>query len=188
MNSDAFDGRPIGSGEFLDRYNYWRKMYALRGISGPQEPFWDGNRLILREGFPGEGWGGFIIEPEASGYNVSAISTERRAEPLLSLLGYFSTFALAGKFIIWNIGENLRVRCRISSLELLWSPATLAPGVRAVSLAKYRTRYELIANPSAFLVFEAGGIQPENHLLTLSFEALERALEDGLPVPTVDHS
>ncbi len=181
MTGDGVDNKAIGSEEFIARYNYWRNLYSSRNIAGPQEPLWDGARLVLREGFPNEGWGGFILEPKASGYTVSAISTERRADPLVSLMGYFSTFALAGKFIIWNIGENLRVRCRIPSLELLWSPATLAPDVCAIALAKYRTRYELIDDPNVFIVIEAGGIQPENRLLTMSYEELDRALENGLP-------
>jgi hypothetical protein len=31
------------------------------------------------------------------------------------------------------------------------------------------------------MIIEAGGIQPENRLLTMSYDDLDRALEEGLP-------
>jgi hypothetical protein len=53
--------------------------------------------------------------------------------------------------------------------------------VRALPIAKYKTRYELVDDPSTYMIIEAGGIQPENRLLTMSYDDLDRALEEGLP-------
>lgn len=180
--SDSSEDRPLGASDFTKRYDHWRELYSRAGKPGPQEAVWEGSRLLLREGYPYEGWGGYIIEPRGSEYAVLDVTTERRVEPLESPLGYFSLFELAGKYIIWNIGENLRVRSRIPSLELTWGPASLSPGVRAIPIAKYETRYELIDAPQKYIVIRSGGIQPENRLLTMSYDDLDRALEEGLPV------
>lgn len=168
-------------GEFIRRYDHWLEMFARAEKPAPSPLVREGDRVVSREGYPNEGWTGYVIEPQGDGYAVLAISTERLMNPLESLCGFFSTFELAGKYVIWNIGGRLRVRCRVKSLRLLWEPQSLAPGVRALPIAKYKTRYELVDDPSTYMIIEAGGIQPENRLLTMSYDDLDRALEEGLP-------
>lgn len=173
---------------FISRYNRWRSMFSRAGEPAPQEAVRDGDRIVLRQGYPYEGWTGYVIEPGSGGYRVLSVTTERRVEPLESLRGFFSTFELAGKYILWKIGGDLRVSCDVVSLEMLRRPALLAPGVRAVPLEQYETRYELIDDPAVFMVIRAGGIQPENCLLTMTYDELDQALEDGLPPSVIGGS
>jgi hypothetical protein len=114
--------------EFIRRYDHWLEMFARAEMPALSPLVREGDRVVSREGYPNEGWTGYVIEPQGDGYAVLAISNERLMNPVESLCGFFSAFELAGKYVIWNIGGRLRVRCRVKSLRLLWEPQSLETG------------------------------------------------------------
>lgn len=171
---------PAEANEFINRYNRWREAYSHSGHPTPQAPVFEDGRLLLRYGYPFDGWSGFVIEPCDGGYALRSITTERRNGPLESPRAFFSDFELAGKYMIWLIGGDVRVNCGAESLEMLWGPS-LAAGVTDIPIEKFKTRYELTNRAAVYMIINAGGIQPENRLLVLSYDALDQALEDGLP-------
>lgn len=173
--------------EFIHRYNHWRAIYARTEKPAPDSPLVKNGRLVMTHGYPHEGWVGYVIECREGRWDVLSVTTERLVEPRESLEASFSSFNLAGRYIIWKIGGDVRVTCRVTSLRLLWEPQTLASGVRAVPLAKFETRYELVADPNTYMIVHAGGIQPENRLLVMNYDELDRALEDGLPASVIGH-
>jgi len=84
--------------------------------------------------------------------------------------------------VIWKIANGLRVDLRLPSLPLRWAALGLDPRVAHAPLARFLSRYELISDPSRYLVVRTGGIQPENRLLPMTFDELDRELTDGFDV------
>ena len=105
-----------GFGLLIEQYDRWRQIYSSAGTVPRDKPVWVDGRLNLRNGYPHPGWTSFIVQPAGDGYDVVAASTERRIEPLEALRAHFSCLDDTGKYIIWNIGEDLRVACRILPL------------------------------------------------------------------------
>lgn len=165
----------------IRRYEKWRRIYSDAGQLSLNEPVWEDGRLHLRDGYPYEGWTSLIIEPKDNGCNVLRATTERRNEPLEGLVAFFSHIDGAGKYVIWNLGENLRIACHIDPIEWSWEAEGLDPRVSQISLERYVSKFELKAEPSRYFVFQAGGIQPENHLLPLTDAELDDLLLNGLP-------
>ncbi|WP_328352484.1 hypothetical protein OG976_19855 [Mycobacterium sp. NBC_00419] len=178
---DSADVAPTSLNQLVAQYDKWRRIYSLLGELPRDEAVWDGTRLHLRAGYPQPGWTGYIIEPEGSGCSVSAVTSERRNEPIESLSGYFSSVDDAGKYIVLKTGESLRIRLRLDPIEWGWEDAGLDHRVRQVSLDRYVSKFELKDDPSTYIVLQVGGDQPESKLLTLTYNELDDLLLDGMP-------
>jgi hypothetical protein len=174
-------GADPGFAELIDRYEIWRQIYAYAGVPARDEPAWEDGRLNFRSGYPHMDWSAYVIEPKDKGYNVLRVTTERRNEPLEVLAGYFSHLEDAGKYIIWYIGESLRMQCWLNPITRSWRAEGLDPRVSQISVEKYISRFELKADPSRYFVLQAGGVQPENRLLPLTYDQLDAVLLDEMP-------
>ena len=174
-------GRDPAYADFIARYNMWLDRYALAGNRAPDAPLWEAGRLHLRFGYPNEGWSAYVVDKVDGGYNVSAVTTERRSVPSEGVKGFFANIDDAGKYVIWNIGENLRVSCRLDPVGWAWEDAGLDRRVDRVALGDFVSRYSLKSDPARYFTLYAGGVQPENRLLPLTYDELDRVLTAGLP-------
>lgn len=172
-----------GFDELLSRYEKWRRIASGAGQTVPDEPAWEGRRLYLRYGYPHPDWTGYIIEPTASGgYQISTVTTERRNEPAEYPEAYFSRLEDAGKYLIWRNGESVRMRVGLRPLTQIWREEGLDARVNQVSLDTYVSKFELKSDPARyFILYQAGGIQPENRLLPLTYDELDTVLQKGMP-------
>lgn len=168
--------------ELLSQYEKWRAIYTSVGHAPRDEPVWERGRLYLRVGYPFEGWSGYIVEGNQGGCDVLRVTTEHRNEPAESKIGFFTDIEDAGKYIIWNVGESLRISCRVDPIEWIWDDLGLDPRVEQVSLDDYTSRFQLKSDPARYFVLQAGGIQPENRLLPITYTELDRELTNGLSV------
>jgi len=167
--------------QFLQRYEKWRLIYNKAGQPSRDEPEWENGRLHLRQGYPHDGWTAYIISDFHDGYNVLTSTTERRNEPTERVAGFFSDLEDAGKYVIWNVGESLRVTCRIDPVGWQWEDLGLDPRVEQISLGKYESKYVLKSNPARYFILKVGGVQPENRLLPLTYDELDEILTVGIP-------
>ncbi|MUM09045.1 hypothetical protein B5P44_30205 [Mycobacterium sp. CBMA 213] len=167
--------------ELVSRWQKWRRIYAYAGQPAHDEPVWESGQLHLRHGYPFPGWTSYIVEAADGGYYVMTATTERRNNPLEGSAGFFTHADDAGKYIIWNIGEDLRLDCRLDPIAWAWEDGGLDVRVHCTPRAEFVSRYELISDPSRYFILRAGGIQPENHLLPLTYDELESQLLDGMP-------
>ncbi|CAJ1509560.1 hypothetical protein [[Mycobacterium] burgundiense] len=182
-------GRGIGDGftELARRYEKWRQIAAYAGYIVPDEPAREGDRLNFRYGYPNEGWTGRTIAPRGTGFDVYSATTERRVDPAVRLEAHFSRFEDAGKFILWNNAEGIRMHCGLPPVTRAWRTAGLNPGVEKRDLTDGLARYALKNNPAIYLDAYAGGIKPENHLLVLSYDDLDAVLLAGMPESVTRH-
>jgi hypothetical protein len=167
--------------ELITRWQRWRRVYASAGQPAHNEPVWDAGRLHLRHGYPLPGWTSYIVAPADGGYYVLTATTERRNNPLESSAGFFADADDASKYIIWNLGENLRMNRRLDPIAWAWEDSGLDARVRWTPRADFVSKYELISDPNRYFILRAGGIQPENRLLPLTYDELESRLFDGMP-------
>jgi hypothetical protein len=174
-------GTDPGFAELINQYERWRLIYSYAGKPARDEPVLENGRLNFRYGYPHPDWTAYIVEPKGNGYNVLRATTERRNEPDESVAGFFSHLEDAGKYIIWYIGESVRMHCWLPPLTTSWRAAGLDSRVKQISLDKYVSKYELKDDPSRYFVLQAGGVQPENRLLPLTYGELDAALLDGMP-------
>jgi len=170
----------VGFDELIDRYEQWRKIYARLGQSPRDEAAWKDGRLHLRSGYPYPDWSGYVIESVDGGFNVLTVTSERRNEPLETLAAFFTDIDDAGKYIIVNIGDDLRIRLRLDPIEWAWEDAGLDPRVEQTSLAEYVSKFELKDQPRRYFVLQAGGVQPENRLLPMTYDEIDQLLLDGI--------
>ena len=173
--------------ELINRYDKWRQIYAYADQPARDAPVWEEGRLHLRRGYPYPDWTSYIVEPTDGGYNVLTATTERRNEPLESLSGFFTDADDAGKYVIWNVGESLRMSCRLDPIMWAWEDAGLDPRVQQTSLEKFVSKYALKSDPSRYFILQAGGIQPANHLLPLTYGELDAQLLAGMPESVLSH-
>lgn len=174
-------GRDAGLEELLGHYEKWRQIYTYAGKSPMDEPCWEGGRLSLRAGYPSPAWTAYIIEAKGGGYDVLRSTTEHRNEPFESLRGFFTSLDNAGKYVIANIGDSLRIELRIDPIYWAWEDSGLDPRVVQTSLGRYISKFELREDPTRYLVLQVGEMQPENRLLPLTYGELDELLLDGLP-------
>ncbi|WP_131536102.1 hypothetical protein [Mycolicibacterium aromaticivorans] len=167
--------------DLLVRYKKWRRIYALAGKAPRDEPIWEAGQLHLRSGFPYPGWTAYIVKPDGERCAVLRVASEHRNEPVESLCGVFSSVEDAGKYIVLNVGEFLRIGLRLDPIEWAWEDAGLDQRVRQLSVDEYVSRFELKDDTTRYFVLQAGGIQPENKLLTLSYDELDALLVEGMP-------
>ncbi len=178
------EGEPTyGFDELIARYEGWRKIYGQLGQPPPDEPVWAAGRLNLRSGYPYPDWWAFVVEPVGDGFNVLRVTTERRNEPLETLAAFFTDIEDAGKYIIVNIGDDLRISLRLDPIEWAWEDAGLDPRVEQTSVSRYVSKFALKDDPERYFILQAGGVQPENRLLPLTYGEIDRLLFDGLPDP-----
>jgi hypothetical protein len=148
-------GTDPGFTELIDRYEKWRRIYSYADKPARDEPAWEDGRLNFRNGYSHVDWSSYVIEPKDKGYDVLRITRERRNDPLEVLAGYFSHLEDAGKYIMWYIGESLRMRCWLTPITRLWRAEGLDPRVRQISVDKYVSKFELIEDPPGTLYFRS---------------------------------
>lgn len=176
---DVFD-------ELAQRYEKWRRISVATGQVVPDTPVWDGGRLHFRSGYPKEGWTGYALAPRNPGYDVLWITTERRVEAAERLEAHFSRLEDAGKYIIWNNAESVRLNCGLQPVTRAWREHGLNPKVIKRQLTDKLARYSLKDDPDVYFDCYVGGIKPENHLLALDYDELEAELFSGMPTIETD--
>ncbi|KAA1244119.1 hypothetical protein F0Q45_25115 [Mycobacterium simiae] len=168
--------------ELIRRYNEWRRIYYYAGQAEPNEPDWQNDRLYFSDGYPYPDWSAYILERDPEGqYHVLHASTERRNIPLETSRAVFSRIQDAGKYIVYEIADLLRVSLGLDSLEKKWRDAGLDPEVNKIFLSDKQAKYELRSDAKAYLIAYSGGIQPYHHILRLSYDQLDVALLEGFP-------
>ncbi|WP_156664703.1 hypothetical protein [Mycobacterium sp. 852002-51057_SCH5723018] len=168
--------------ELINHYNRWRQIFRYANQSVPNEPIWENGRLYFREGYPNPGWSALILEFSSDGhYAVLHASTERRNTPLESTRAVFSQVQDAGKYIMYEVADLLRVSIGLKPLERQWRDAGLDASVRKVTLSDKQAKYELVTDPTVYFIAYSGGIQPFNHILPLSYDQLDSQLLEGFP-------
>lgn len=168
--------------KLINYYDKWRRIYGYSGESAPNEPDREYNRVIFRNGYPYPDWTAFILEATAEGrYSVLHASTERRNTPIHSLRAVFSRIEDAGKYIIYEIADSLRVSLQLEPVEQKWRAAGLDALIDKVLVSDKQARYELREDPGVYFLAYSGGIQPYHHLLRLSYDQLDTALLEGFP-------
>ncbi|MCV7215685.1 hypothetical protein H7J51_10355 [Mycobacterium crocinum] len=180
MIANLRPGEPEVS-EFLREYEKWRQIYSFAGKPPRNEPVWEAERLHLREGYPYPDWRGYILDSSEGLFRVFSVTTERRNDPLESLVASFSNVDDAGKYIIWKVGSYLRIDLGLPSLTQRWASEGLDHRVEVERLAEYESKFELKDDPARYFVIRLGGVQPENRLLPLTYEELDGCLLDGMP-------
>jgi len=171
-------------GELIARYDKWRRIYGYAGksSSAPDEPTLEDGRLHFRNGYPLPDWTGYIIEETSnSEFRVLRASTERRNEPVEAEQAVFSRLHDAGKFILYEIATSLRVESRLSSITQKWRAEGLDPRVSKNVISQGHAKYALRSDPSVYFIAYAGGIQPYNHILPLSYDELDDVLLEDFP-------
>lgn len=164
--------------ELLVRYSAWRRIYSYAGQPPPDEADWEAGRLFFRFGFPHPDWWAYVLEASTGEYTVSRISTERSVVPIESPKGNFSRIQDAGKFMIYEVAESLRIDCRLEPLSWKWDDEGLDPRVDVQIKSDQEVRYALRDNPDAYFVMTRGDI-PFSHILPLSYDELDASLLDG---------
>ncbi|KAA1244121.1 hypothetical protein F0Q45_25125 [Mycobacterium simiae] len=167
--------------ELIGRYSRWRRIYGYAGKAAPDEADLESGRLHFRFGYPYPDWWAFILEGSADGrYRCLRASTERSVTPVETSQGNFARIQDAGKFIIYNIAESLRIDCRMEPISWRWDDAGLDPLVN-MYIESYRTvKYVLRNNSNAYFIMTRGDMA-YSHILPLSYDELDAVLLDGFP-------
>ncbi|TAM67330.1 hypothetical protein [Mycobacterium sp.] len=166
--------------ELIARYNAWRRIYGYAGEASPDEAAWEDGRLSFRFGFPYPDWWAYILEGTGGDYRVLRASTERSEVPVETPKGSFSQVRDAGKFLIYEIAESLRISCRLEPLSWKWDDEGLDPQVDAQIASDRVVKYVLRSNPDAYFIMTRGDM-PYSHILPLSYDELNAYLLDGFP-------
>lgn len=178
--SSEMDERQIT--DLVNHYNKWRRIYGYAGETAPNEPAREHDRIIFRNGYPYPEWSAFILEASAEDrYSVIHASTERRNTPIESVRAIFSRIEDAGKYIIYEVADSLRVAQQLEPVEQKWRAAGLDAQVDKVMVSDKQARYEVRENPAVYFMAYSGGIQPYHHLLLLSYDQLDAVLLEGFP-------
>jgi hypothetical protein len=173
--------------ELIGRYNKWRDAYIRADKPAPNEPDWEDGRLYFRIGYPYPDWRAFIVEEMGSGYKVISASTERSADVTEGWKADFSRLEDAGKYVLATIADYLRIECHADPIAVKWRAEGLDPLVVKVVSSDGLATYSLSANPQVFMITNARGTKPENHVLPLTYDDLDHLFADGLP-DEVTHS
>ncbi|WP_142239740.1 hypothetical protein [Mycobacterium sp. ST-F2] len=70
---------------------------------------------------------------------------------------------------------------RLDPTMWAWQDAGLDPRVQQTSLGKFVSKFQLKSDPSKYFILRRGGVQPENHLLPLTYDELDAQLLAGMP-------
>ncbi|MCV7124702.1 hypothetical protein [Mycobacterium lacus] len=167
--------------ELIDRYNRWRQIYCYAGKSAPDDADLNGGRLYFRYGYPYPDWWAFMLEATAEDhYRCLRASTERSVTPIESAQGTFARIQDAGKYMIYEVAESLRISCRLEPISWRWDDAGLDPRVDAYVQSDQVVKYVLRSNPNAYFVMTRGDV-PYSHILPLSYDELDAVLLEGFP-------
>lgn len=169
--------------ELLARYSRWRDIYMRAGVPPWDSPDLDADTLHFRRGHPHPDWYGFAISKDVDErYAVLNVSTEHQNTPTEGVDTTFSSVREAGNYIIYNIGDFLRIECRLDPISWTFRDAGMSPDVEEkVPIDERHAKYRLRNSPDTYFVTGAGGISWTNWLLTLTYDDLDRRLTDGLP-------
>lgn len=168
--------------QLISHYAKWRRVYGSMGKPAPDEPDWENGRLNFRYGYPHPDWWAYVLEVSPGPlHRVLRASTERRETPVESLRATFSRIEDAGKYIIYEIAEDLRIACGLDPITWNWRAKGLDPRVDKVDLAAGESKYVLHDDPSIYFTAYSGGIQPYNHILAISYDELDAELLEGFP-------
>jgi hypothetical protein len=174
-----------GLAELVAEYNKWRLIYGYAGVPAPNEADWEGDRLFFRFGFPHPDWWAYVLDAGDNRlYSVIRVSTERTLNPVESARGKFSRIQDAGKFMIYEVAESLRINCRLDPLSWKWDDAGLDPRVDTQIESDRVVKYFLRENPDAYFVMTRGDM-PYSHILPLSYGELDALLLEGFPASVV---
>ncbi|WP_322860617.1 hypothetical protein U8D42_07810 [Mycobacterium europaeum] len=167
--------------ELIARFNKWREIYSLVGEPPPDEATWEEGRLYLRFGYPHPDWWAYILGEDSYGlYSVIRGSTERSRTLTESPKGSFSRLRDAGKFLIYEVAEWLRISRRMEPVSWRWDDAGLDPQVDQVVHSDKIVKYSLRSDSDAYFIMARGDVA-YSHLLPLSYEELDAQLIDGFP-------
>lgn len=167
--------------ELIGRYNRWREIYSRVGEPPPDEASWEGGRLYLRFGYPHPEWWAYILAEKSDGlFSVIRGSTERSATLVESTKGSFSRLRDAGKFLIYEVGEWLRISRRMEPVSWRWDDAGLDPRVYQDVHSDKIVKYSLRSDPDAYFIMTRGDVA-YSHILPLSYDELDAELIDGFP-------
>ncbi|SOJ55789.1 hypothetical protein MSIMFB_03268 [Mycobacterium simulans] len=168
--------------QLIARYHNWRRIYRYADGEVPNEPDWVDGRLYFRNGYPYPGWSAFILEATSDRkYRVLHTSTERRNTSVESSRATFSRLQDAGKYIIYDVADALRVRLGLKPLEQKWRATGLDPRVDKIAISEKQAKYLLRSDEKVYFLAYSGGVQPYNHILSLSYDQLDTVLRDGFP-------
>jgi hypothetical protein len=177
-----------GIAELVAQYNKWRLIYGYAGKPAPNEADWEEDRLFFRFGFPHPDWWAYVLDAAEDGlYSVLRVSTERSLTPVESPRGKFSRIQDAGKFVIYEVAESLRINCRLEPLSWKWDDAGLDPRVDPQIESDRVVKYSLRENPDAYFVMTRGDM-PYSHILSLSYGELDALLLEGFPAGVVSRA
>jgi hypothetical protein len=199
----------------IRHYGLWRRIGNIVGGGPYEEPDWEDGRLYFRSDYWDKlrkwpewaefgDWAAWIIEPKPEGYIcvLRSLKHEREAERSERIEVIFSRFTDAGKYIIAQIGDDIRSsrNIRLKTLVVDWEARGLDSRIR-VEAASSKTvnflaanrptldrsyaeehlrRYALEDNPGSY-AFAMDYEQPMMQILALSFDELTAALLDGMP-------
>lgn len=165
--------------ELLGRYEKWREIYGLVGKPPPGEPLWENGRLLFRFGYPSPDWWAFVLEGTDDGrYRVLRSSTERSNTPAESSKGVFSRIKDAGKFMIYSVGESLRIDCRLEPLAWKWDDAGIDPQVEVEVESDRVVKYVLRTDPDAYFIMGPSD-KRYSHILPLTYDQLDAELGES---------
>lgn len=196
---EHFSDQP-GLTELTDRYDEWRSRWA--SVTG-NEPSWIAAELVdgqlwIRDGYPYPDWKAKVIEPCEFGYLVLSATTEKRNSARTAIEAVFSHLEDAGKYIIVNLGDIVRLKSNLEPLYRAWRRSGLdsnldkeAPDERVVQLiADFNHvgkdvvrqsihKYSLRERPGRYAYLSPAD-EPKSRILVESYGALDATLTEGL--------
>jgi hypothetical protein len=189
-----------GLTELIERYDAWRSRWTA--VTG-NEPSWCAAELLdgqlwIRDGYPYPDWKAKVIEQGEFGYLVLTATTERSNSPRIAIESIFSNLEDAGKYIVVNLGDKLRLESNLEPLFRKWHGSGLDDSLNKESadertvqfIANYNSveedvvrqfihKYSLREHPD-HVAYLSPADEPKSRVLVESYDALDSMLTDGL--------
>jgi hypothetical protein len=203
--------------EVTRRFERWQTIAKMIGQEPYDEPDFEDGRLYFRFGFTAQAtkwpdaatkgdWSAYVIESSGADlFNViRSLWHERDFERSDDLEAVFSRPEGAGKYVIAQVADSIRVAGRAASQFTKWEQQGLdpavsvtrppdsliqyfvdsRPGTRLQFAEEYLKKYSLNSNPSEYGVTLPAN-WPYMQVISLSFDELDTQLLDGLQLETV---
>lgn len=203
--------------EVTRRFERWRNIAKVIGQEPYDEPDFENGRLYFRYGYTAQAanwpdvdtkgdWSAYVIESSGADlFNVTrSLWHERDVERSHDLEAVFSQPEDAGKYVIAQVVDTIRIGCRAESQFIRWERQGLDPAVCVVRppdsliqyfvdsrpgtqlqfAEEYLKQYLRNSNPSAYGVTLPAN-WPYMQVIRLSFDELDTELLDGLPLETI---
>jgi hypothetical protein len=203
--------------EVTRRFERWRMIARMVGQEPYDEPDFGDGRLYFRYGFTSQAtkwpdaatkgdWSAYVIECSGGGlFNViRSLWHERDFERSEDLEAVFSRPEDAGKYVIAQVADSIRIASRTGSQFTNWEqqgldstvsvaspPESLIqyfvdsrPGTRLQFAEEYLKKYSLGSDPAEYGVTLPAN-WPYMQVISLSFDEVDTQLLDGLPLETV---